>query len=240
MDYIITDNYETMSELAASYVIDLVNMKPDATIYFPTGGSTELMYELLVKANRDGRIDFSQVKARNLDEYFGLSSEHEASYRYFLNKRLFEHCNFRSCNIKTIKGNALNIEAEIAEYQEMINNDEIDLIIDGIGENGHIGFNEPSNSLNLYTHLEKLSASTIAANARFFDRISDVPECAITMGIADILKANIIMIISSGIKKSDVWLELNNKTVSTMLPASFLKLAKKITVILDKESAMKL
>ena len=239
MKFIITDNYEEMSKTATEMVIAVIKEKTDAVICFPTGSTPLRMYELLIAANKAGEVDFSEVRVRSVDEYFGLSGDHDQSYAYFLHEYLLDHINVKKDNVLLIDGGCEDPEAECRRYQALIDRDGgIDLYIDGVGANGHIGFNEPASEMVLDYHLQEVSEHTRIANSRFFASLEEVPKQALTIGVNNILAAKKAIFLSNGEHKAEAWRRFTQKAeVSTEFPLSFLHLATNATAILDKASA---
>ncbi|SHE45791.1 glucosamine-6-phosphate deaminase [Clostridium fallax] len=238
MRVIVAKNYDEMSNLAAKEMADYINNKPNAVLGLATGGTPIGMYKDLIRMNELGEVDFSKVTTVNLDEYVGLSGEHDQSYRYFMNNNLFNHINIDKSKTFVPNGLANDIEKECREYDERISKlGGIDIQLLGIGNNGHIGFNEPADSLSLGTHLTDLKEGTIKANARFFDSIDEVPKKAITMGLGGIMKAKKILLIASGESKADIINKLVNGKITTQVPASMLQMHRDVVVIIDKDAA---
>ncbi len=240
MRVILCDNYEQMSTEAARLVESQIILKPDCVLGLATGSTPVGMYKKLVERFEEGALDFSEVKTFNLDEYYPLSAENDQSYHYFMNENLFKYINVKKENIHIPSGEAADIDAECTEYENKIKNaGGVDLQILGIGQNGHIGFNEPDDNLNAKTHVTDLTESTIKANSRFFDSIDDVPTKAITMGIATILKSKKIILMACGVEKSDVIAELLTDDISTNNPATMLKTHPDVVIICDKDAYSK-
>ena len=195
-------NYEEMSALAAGVIGAQVLLQPRCVLGLATGSSPIGTYEKLVEAHRAGRLDFSQVRTVNLDEYCGLSGDNPQSYRYFMEKHLFSQVNLPQGSTQLL----------------------------GIGHNGHIGFNEPCDSFPAAVHPVELTESTIQANSRLFDRVEDVPTRAITMGIGTILKARRILLIAGADKREIVEKALTGP-ITPWVPASVLQLHRDVTVI---------
>ncbi len=235
MRVIICENYEEMSEEAAKIVAGQIMLKPNCTLGLATGSTPVGMYGILCDMHEDGRLDFSEVKSFNLDEYYPLDSENEQSYHYFMNKNLFGRVNIKKENTYILNGTADNAEKECADFERLIEqNGGIDLQILGIGENGHIGFNEPGAKLNTKTHLTALTESTISANSRFFASPADVPHSALTMGIATILKSKKIVLLASGAAKHRAVKAMLKETIDTDVPATVLNLHDDVVLICDK------
>lgn len=209
MRVIIEPNYAQMSKWAAEHVIKRINeFKPTPDHKFvlglPTGSSPEGMYAELVKANKEGRVSFKNVLTFNMDEYVGLPEEHPESYHSFMARNLFNHIDCPKENIHILNGNAEDLEAECAHYEEMIKEaGGIDLFLGGIGPDGHIAFNEPGSSLASRTRVKTLTTDTIIANSRFFDNdINKVPKLALTVGVGTVMDAREVMILVNGHHKA--------------------------------------
>ncbi len=235
MKKVVFDTYEELSKYAADMVASELNSKSHYILGLPTGGTPVGMYAEIVKLYNKGIIDFSDVTTFNLDEYMGLERDHDQSYYYFMNKNLYSKVNLKPENINIPNGCAEDFEKEAAAYDEKIlEKGGIDLMILGIGPNGHIGFNEPDAELESATHTVTLTKETIEANARFFNSIDDVPRHAITMGVGSILKAKKILMLISGENKKEITKKLFSGKVSTDNPASLLQLHPSVTVLVDK------
>ncbi len=228
-------NYEDMSRLGAAMLTDLVKEKPNCVLGLATGSTPEGMYALLVKEHKENGLDFSGVSSVNLDEYVGLTGDHDQSYRYFMNKHLLGQVNINLDNTHVPCGTAADPAAECAAYDALIDQlGGIDLQVLGIGNNGHIGFNEPDDVFTAPTHMVELKESTIQANARFFDSIDDVPRQALTMGMGSIFRARKILLMA-GASKAAIVEEAMNGPITPQVPASILQLHPDVTVILAAE-----
>ena len=237
MKIVVSENYEEMSRVGADYIIKQLNKKPDSVLGLATGSTPMGMYKCLIEAYKKG-LDFSKAVTFNLDEYYGLSSEHPQSYRYFMDVNLFNHVNINKANIHIPSGLSKNIESECVKYDEEIAKaGGIDLQVLGIGRNGHIGFNEPGDSLMVMTHITDLTSDTIAANSRFFNSADEVPKKAVTMGLGTIMKAKKIILLASGKDKAQAIAKLSEPLVDTDMPASVLQLHTDVVVIVDKDAA---
>jgi glucosamine-6-phosphate deaminase len=231
-------DYHEMSSIAAKIIIEKVQSKPDAKLGLATGGTPIGLYKELIQDYRSNGTSYERVCTYNLDEYVGINSEDSNSYRYFMEKHLFAHINVPESHIHIPDGTAEDLEAECERYDDELNRGKgVDIQILGIGSNGHIGFNEPGTSFSSNTHIVELAETTRKANARFFQRLEDVPTHAITMGIASILKAKHILLLVSGINKAKVMKQLlSTDEVDETLPASALKRHHNVTVIADEEA----
>lgn len=240
MKVVVTKNYEESCKFVAKEIIDLVNSIPDAKIGLATGGTAQNVYPHLIKAYEDKKVDFKNVSTINLDEYIGIDPENPLSYRYCMDNWFFNHVNIDKANTYVPCG--LNdIESEIKTFNEKLYGDKLlDFQLLGIGVNGHIGFNEPHDSLTAGVHIENLDESTIKANSRFFDSPDDVPRKSITMGVGDIMKAAKIVLIATGDNKVEVMKALlMNDYVTTKIPATILKLHRDVTIVIDEDLAKK-
>ena len=201
-------------------------------------GSTPIgTYDKLVELYNNGKIDFSNVTTFNLDEYYPLAPDNDQSYRYFMNEHLFNKVNIPIENTNVINGLAEDPEVECAAFDAKIDaTNGIDLQLLGVGINGHIGFNEPDDALITGTHMTDLTESTIQANSRFFNDISEVPTKALTMGIASILKSKKIVILANGKNKHNAVMEMLNNEIKTSVPATMLKVHPDVVLICDKEA----
>lgn len=235
MKIIKTKDYEHMSRVTANLLSAQVIMKPDCVLGLATGSTPIGAYKQLVQWFQKGDLDFSEVTSVNLDEYKGLSPENDQSYRYFMNHNLFDHINIRKDH--TFVPNGLEPDAEKAcdDYNKIIHNlGGIDLQLLGLGNNGHIGFNEPSSSFEKETHCVDLTQSTIDANARFFSSLSEVPRQAYTMGIQTIMQAKKIVVAVSGQGKASIVKEAFFGPITPQVPASVLQLHSDVTVVGDE------
>lgn len=237
MRVIVCENYEQMSKEGAKLFASQMILKPDSILGLATGSTPVGLYKNLIEMNKAGEIDFAPITSFNLDEYYPLSGDNDQSYRYFMNENLFNHVNINKENTFVPNGLSENPEEEGANYDAMIEKaGGVDIQLLGIGQNGHIGFNEPDENLITGTHLTDLTENTIQANSRFFNSIDEVPTKAITMGMASIMKAKKIVLLASGASKKAVVRELLNDHITTNVPATLLKLHPDVVLICDKEA----
>ncbi|WP_032123640.1 glucosamine-6-phosphate deaminase [Clostridium amazonitimonense] len=238
MRLIIEKDYDAISKRAAEEIKELVNGKPDCILGLATGSSPIGLYKELIELNKKGKVDFSKVTTINLDEYIGLSGDHPQSYRHFMNDTLFNHINIDKNKTYVPNGKAENMEDECKIYDErIIELGGIDLQLLGIGNNGHIAFNEPSEELSVGTHVTGLTESTIEANSRFFDSIDEVPKTAVTMGLGGIMKAKKILLVASGKSKAEAIAKLVEGKITTQVPATLLLVHRDVTIIVDEDAA---
>lgn len=240
MRVIVCENYDELSVQAARIVAAQLVVKPQSILGLATGSTPVGMYKKLIEMNKDGKIDFSEVKTYNLDEYYPIKKSNDQSYDYFMNEQLFSHINIDKNNTNIPNGEAPDAEKECERYEnELSKIGGVDLQILGIGQNGHIAFNEPDENLISVTHLTKLTQNTIEANSRFFASEDEVPKQALTMGMGSILKAKKIVIMANGKNKSDAVAELLNNNITTSNPATMLKVHPDVTLICDKDAFSK-
>jgi glucosamine-6-phosphate deaminase len=237
MKIISARDYQSMSRKAANIISAQVILYPDTVLGLATGSTPLGIYHQLIDWYNKGDLNLEKVKSVNLDEYCGLSGNHEQSYRYYMNINFFEHINILPKNTYLPDGMAQDYNAECKKYDKVICNiGGIDLQLLGIGNNGHIGFNEPNNDFDKTTHCVKLNQQTIEANAHFFTEINQVPKYAITMGIVEIMQAKKILMVASGKSKGDILYRSLFGPVTPKVPASILQLHDNLTVVADEEA----
>ena len=200
MKVIVTKDYASQCAAGADIIEEIVRAKPDCTLGLATGSSPVGMYQELARRCAKG-LSFKAVHSVNLDEYVGLEPTHDQSYRYFMDDNLFNHINIDKANTYVAKGTG-DIDANLAEFNAVLDRTDIDVQVLGVGPDGHLGFNEPGETLYDGAHKETLDESTIDANMRFFASRDDVPRYAVTMGMGNIMRAKKLLMIVSG-KKAD-------------------------------------
>ena len=230
-------NYEAMSRRAAHIIAAEIHRNPECVLGLATGSTPIGTYKVLIDRCAKGDLDFSQVKSINLDEYVGLSGEHDQSYRYFMNTNLFDHINIDKANTNVPNGLAEDTDAECQRYNEVISTlGPIDIQVLGMGHNGHIGFNEPDDYFPLLTHKVDLAQSTIDANARFFASADEVPRQALTMGIQTIMQAKKVLVVVSGKDKAEIVKKAFTGPVTPQVPASILQMHPNVVLVGDEEA----
>ena len=230
-------DYYDVSRKAANIISAQIILKPDSVMGLATGSTPIGIYDQLVKWYEKGDLDFSSVVSINLDEYKGLSGDNDQSYRYFMNKHLFDRINIKKENTYVPNGLEPDSKKACQEYNDIIEKfGGIDMQLLGLGHNGHIGFNEPGEAFEKETHCVDLTKSTIEANKRFFEREEDVPKQAYTMGIKSIMQAKKIIIVVSGKDKADIVKKAFLGPVTPEVPASVLQLHNDVTLVGDKEA----
>ena len=241
MRVIIEPDYEKLSLWAAEYVVNKINaFNPTDDRKFvlglPTGSSPIGMYQAIIKAHKEGRISFKNVLTFNMDEYVNLPEDHPESYHTFMKMNLFDHIDCPKENIHILNGNAENLQAECARYEQMIKDaGGIDLFIGGIGPDGHIAFNEPGSSLSSRTRIKTLTTDTRIANARFFGgKPEDVPSLALTVGVGTVMSAKEVLILCNGHNKSRALQAAVEGAVTQMWTISSLQLHPHGIVVCDE------
>lgn len=242
MNIITCKTAEDAGKAAATLFASQVMQKPQSVLGLATGGTVEPVYAELVRLNKENMLSFSQVSTFNLDEYVGLSADHDQSYRYFMQSRLFDHVDIIPENTHVPNGMAQDITAECDAYEKAIDAaGGIDMQLLGVGPNGHIAFNEPGEVFENVTNVVSLTPSTIEANKRFFSNADAnlVPRQALTVGIGTIMRAKKLVMIITGENKREVTRSFLEGGITPQLPISVLKLHRNVTVILDEAAAGK-
>lgn len=229
------NDYTGMSARVAQILAAQVLLQPDSVLGLATGSTPLGAYEKLIEWHRNGDLDFSGITAFNLDEYKGLAPENDQSYRHYMIQNLFRHINISLENTFIPDGLAEDAARECVRYDEQISGSGgIDLQLLGLGNNGHIGFNEPGDAFSTGVHCVTLAQSTIDANKRFFAREEDVPRQAYTVGIRAIMQAKKVVVAVSGAAKAEIVREAFFGPVTPQVPASILQLHDNVTLVGDK------
>jgi len=236
------DDDDLLAATLATRLIEAISLKPRIVLGLPTGRTPVALYREIRSRSHRGHVDWSQVRTFNLDEFVGLGAGDAGSYCAYMQTELFDHVRIEPLNISMLDGRAADLAAECARYERAI--DEaggIDIQILGIGGNGHIGFNEPAGTLEAETHVAALQEETRAANAGLFGGdITRVPSHAVSMGMATILQARKIVLIATGAEKSEAVARMIDGPITTQLPASFLQVHPRVTVMLDRAAGARL
>ena len=237
MKIIRAKDYKDMSRKAANIISAQVIMKPNCVLGLATGGTPVGTYAQLIDWYNKGDVDFSEVTTVNLDEYRGLPRDHEQSYWYFMHKNFFDSVNVQPDRIFVPDGSNPNAEEACREYDAIIRNvGGIDLQLLGIGEDGHIGFNEPGEAFELGTHCVDLTESTINANQRFFNSRDEVPRQAYTMGIKTIMQARKVLMVANGANKAEIIKKAFFGPVTPEVPASILQMHPDFILVGDQDA----
>jgi glucosamine-6-phosphate deaminase len=238
MEVIIQSTPEDGCLLGAKIIAKKVREKPDAVLGLATGRTPERLYRELVRMHQEEDLDFSSVTTFNLDEYVGLSPDHDQSYRYFMNEHLFRHINIDLANTHVPAGDAADLHEECRDYERRIKAaGGIDVQLLGLGRNGHIGFNEPTGSLRSRTWIKILSEQTLNDNADVFGDREAMPRHAVTMGIGTILEARQIVLLAFGPAKVRAVHEMIEGPLAAICPGSALQAHPRATVVLDEAAA---
>jgi glucosamine-6-phosphate deaminase len=225
------NNNDLFADLS-NYFIQQIQKNKNLVLGLATGSTPLPLYARLIDAYNNNIISFKDITTINLDEYVGLDGSNFQSYRFFMNDNLFNHIDINKANTFVPDGINLNY----LEYENIIEKHPIDIQLLGLGSNGHIAFNEPNTSFSSKTHIVDLSQNTIHDNARFFDKLSDVPTQAITMGISSILSAKNIILLAPQENKKEAIQKMLEEDITPTLPASALRLKDSVTLYLTVES----
>ncbi len=236
MKIIVVDNYDEMSKKAAEIIGTLVKNNPNAVLGLATGSTPIGTYEQMAIDCKNG-VSYKNVSTVNLDEYVGLTADHDQSYAYFMRTNLFDHIDIDQKNTNLPCGSAKDLEAECNRYNALLASMQQDVQVLGLGSNGHIAFNEPGTPFGAVTRKVDLTESTIKDNSRLFASIDEVPRHALSMGIKNIMQAKSILMLVSGKNKAEAVLGMVKGEVTPNLPASILQLHPFVTVICDKDAA---
>ncbi len=235
----IFDTAEQIGSAVANLIVEQVNEKPNSVLGFATGASPIPTYKSLIKAYNKGKVSFKDIMTFNLDEYCDLPQSDKNSYYTFMHENLFNHIDVKEENVNFLNGNAQDSDKECERYDDLITANKIDIQLLGVGRNGHIGFNEPSNKFTKGTFKVRLTQSTIDANSVYFDE-DTMPHYALTMGTVSIMKSKQIIMIATGRSKQDAIYEMVNGDITPSCPASVLQLHPDVHIFLDKAAAGRL
>ena len=238
MQLLVCEQYEQLSRRAAVLVQAQLTLKPDSVVGFATGSTPLGLYRLLAQARRRGEMDASGITAVNRDEYYPLSPGHPQSYRTFMQHHVWRPLGLRPDKTHIPRGDAPDPQRECRRYDELLRRlGPVDLQLLGLGRNGHIGFNEPGAKWVAGTHLTRLTASTLRANARFFSPGEAAPRHALTMGAGAIFSARRILLLVTGAEKAAALRALLHGPITPQLPASLLQLHPAVTILADRAAA---
>lgn len=237
MKIIITKDKEQLADSAFEIMHSVVANKPDAVLGLATGSTPIGLYQRMVADHKKNGTSYRAIRTVNLDEYAGLAPTNDQSYRYFMKTNLLDHIDIDPANTHIENGLATDEEKECARYNALLGALPRDIQLLGIGENGHIAFNEPGTPFDMETHVVELTENTIAANARFFEKQSDVPRRAFTMGPKNIMEARKILILAVGKNKAQAVLKTVCGPVTPDLPASILQNHPDCYLIADEDAA---
>lgn len=234
-------DYDALSKKAAAIVSGEINKKAKFVLGLATGTSPIGLYTELAEMNAEGKVDFAGVTTYNLDEYYPIDAANDQSYRYFMNKYLFNKVNIDMDNTHLLYGKAEDPDAECKAYDEaIVNAGNVDLQVLGIGCNGHIGFNEPGDKFIMGTHKVELTENTIEANSRLFNSADEVPRHALSMGIGAIMNAKSIVLVANGKNKAEAIRDALEGEITPWCQASILQLHKNVVFVIDEDAASEL
>ena len=232
------DTPSQVGQAAATIIAAQILSKPSSVLGLATGSTPIPTYQELIRLHKEGVLDFSRVTSFNLDEYCQLPVTHECSYHSFMKEQLFDHVNIDPANTHVPDGNAADLQVECANYDLAINQaGGIDVQLLGIGRNGHIGFNEPSDTFVYGCHIVNLTQSTIDANRRFFESADQVPRQAISLGIGSIMNARRVLLLATGADKAEAIHEAIRQDINPGTQASILRTHANVIFLLDKAAA---
>jgi len=233
------DTGDELAQAAARRIGDDLRRNPSAVLGLATGGTPLATYAELRRAHAAGRVDFSRATTFNLDEFAGIDAAHPGSFRRYMDVKLFDSVNLDPRRIHFLNGVANDLDVECARFEDAIEHvGGIDLQLLGIGANGHIGFNEPDETLAARTHRVRLHEQTRRDNAALFGGdLSRVPTEALSMGMGTILKSRAIVLLAIGARKARCVDVAVNGPITTRLPASFLQLHRDVELFLDRGAA---
>jgi glucosamine-6-phosphate deaminase len=241
MKVLIHDDAERAVSSAADTIVSALLTKPELVLGLATGGTMLPLYERLVSLYKAGGVSFSKAATFNLDEYIGIAPDHPCSYHSYMRDVLFDHIDIDQSRTFLPRGDCADPVAEAARYEALIaERNGIDLQLLGIGRNGHIGFNEPTSSLNSLTRIKTLTADTRRVNARYFEKAEDTPRYALTMGVGSILASRHALLLATGSAKAQAVAAMIEGPVSARCPASALQFHPRATIVLDRDAAARL
>lgn len=239
MEVVVFDSKRKVAERGAELVARVLRVRPSAVLGLATGKTPIRLYRRLIQKCRDGELSFREVTTFNLDEYLGIEPDDPQSYRSYMEREFFSKVDIDRAKTH-IPGcpPGDNPKRVGPLYEEQIRlAGGIDLQILGIGQNGHIGFNEPSSSLNSRTRVKTLAGKTVEDNSKLLAAGEFQPRLAITMGIATIMQARRILLLATGSKKSAAVAQMVEGPVTAMCPASILQMHEHVTVLVDEAAA---
>jgi glucosamine-6-phosphate deaminase len=239
MTRLVLPNTETAEHRAAALIAQQLRRARRSVLCLPTGRTMVGVYRELVRLHRAGRADFSRAHVVQLDEFLGVSTGDPRSFRAFLNRHLLDHVNARRTRTHFLNGHARDPRAECRRHDRAIARlGGIDLVVLGLGANGHVGFNEPALALEAATHRTRLAVQTRRANAGpWQERAADVPREALTLGLGTILQSRAILLVATGRSKAKAVSWLDGGRMTTTRPVTLLLGHSRVTVVVDREAA---
>lgn len=238
MRIIVVNDYAALSRGAARFVACRLLENPDLVLALPTGKTPLGLYQELVRLHREGLLDFSQATTFNLDEFLGIPPEHPASFHSYMERHFWSHVNLRPEARHIPQSLPADPQEECQRYEALIKEaGGLDLVVLGLGRNGHIAFNEPNTPWESRVHVTELAEETRREEALSFGGLENVPRRAITMGIRTIMNARDIILLAAGAEKARVLAQALEGPVTSAVPASALQLHPNLTVLVDRAAA---
>ena len=238
MRIIVFHNEKNMDEFIGKHLIRFIQEHENPVIGFATGSTPLGLYQYLVQEYQQGHVDFSHIQAFNLDEYVGIDRSHPRSFASAMRRDLFHHINIPEDHIHSLDGNAENMKEECLKYDQLIEQNPIDIQILGIGMDGHIAYNEPGSPFDGPSHVVDLQKESIESSLDYgFKHISEVPVQGVTQGIGTIMKAKQLIMIAKGSKKAQLVDRMINGSVDESFPSSIIQKHSNVIVVLDEDAA---
>ena len=238
MHILVFDQEKDLDNYVAKHIISFINNNQNPVIGFATGTTPLGLYCSLIDSYQQGAVDFSNVRAFNLDEYVGISKDHPRSFASAMKRDLFNHINIKKENIHSLDGNAFNMEEECQRYESLIQAYPIDIQILGIGMDGHIAYNEPGSPFDGPCHVVDLQKESIESSLDYgFEHIKEVPLQGVSQGIGTIMKAKQLVMMAKGKKKAKLVKRMIYGEIEESFPSSIIQRHENVIVILDKEAA---
>jgi galactosamine-6-phosphate isomerase len=230
-------DYHALSLDAAAEIIDLVTNKPGAVLCLASGDTPRLMCKLLTERAIKEKVDFSRCTFIGLDEWVGIPPESEGSCHFFFQTLLFNPLHISPAQIHLFNGLSKDPEQECATMDKTIfEKGGIDLIIVGVGMNGHIGFNEPGTSFDNYSHIAALDETTITVGQKYFTQKVALKQ-GITLGLKHLIESKKAIVLANGIKKAAIIKKVLEENISNENPASIIRMHPQGVMMIDEEAA---
>lgn len=237
LQQIVYDDYEGMSAKAADLIIDLVKDIPNVLLCFATGNTPVATYRLLVQKAKEQQVDFSRCFFIGLDEWVGVPAGKSGSCHYILHEQLFKPLAIKDAQIHLFNGTAADMEAECSRMNAFIEvSGGIDLMVAGIGLNGHIGFNEPGADINSRAHIQELHSTTLASGQHYFNEPTIIQK-GITLGMAQVLEARTLLLLANGQSKAAILQQAVEGAVTNQVPASYMRKHENAVLLMDTAAA---
>ncbi|MEO6719905.1 MAG: glucosamine-6-phosphate deaminase [Ferruginibacter sp.] len=237
MQLSIYKDYEELSHYAAAAIIDFVKTNPLAVLCFATGDSPRLTYKLIVEAAQAKKVDFSKCSFTALDEWVGISPENEGSCHHFLETNIFKPLQIEAANIHLFDALSDDLANECRKMDQLIQEKGgIDLMLVGVGMNGHIGFNEPGTLIDQYSHVVNLDDTTQKVGQKYFKEATQLKQ-GITLGLKHFLQSKKTIMLASDSKKAGIMKQVIKGEISTAVPASVIRMHLNAEIMIDEEAA---